>query len=65
MISKIQEIKQTQNIRINWHEYFLSTAVLASGRSPCKRLQVGSVIVKDNRVISLFIYFIYLYYNGS
>jgi dCMP deaminase len=31
----------------------MSIAVLASGRSPCKRLQVGSVIVKDNRLISM------------
>ena len=53
MISKLQELKKTQENRINWHEYFLSTAVLASCRSPCKRLQVGSVIVKDNRVISM------------
>jgi len=53
MITKLQEFKKTQKNRINWHEYFLSTAVLASCRSPCKRLQVGSVIVKDNRVISM------------
>jgi dCMP deaminase len=53
MITKLQEFKKTQENRINWHEYFLSTAVLASFRSPCKRLQVGSVIVKDNRVISM------------
>ena len=53
MITKLQEFKKTQENRIIWHEYFLSTAVLASCRSPCKRLQVGSVIVKDNRVISM------------
>ena len=53
MITKLQEFKKTQKKRIIWHEYFLSTAVLASCRSPCKRLQVGSVIVKDNRVISM------------
>ena len=53
MITKLQELKNTQKNRINWHDYFLSTAILASCRSPCKRLQVGSVIVKDNRVISM------------
>jgi dCMP deaminase len=53
MISKIKDIKETQKERINWHEYFLSVALLASCRSPCKRLNVGSVIVKDNRVISM------------
>jgi dCMP deaminase len=28
----------------------MSIALLASQRSPCKRLNVGSVIVKDNRL---------------
>jgi dCMP deaminase len=31
----------------------MSIAILASQRSPCKRLQVGSVIVKNNRLISM------------
>jgi len=53
MISKIQEFKKTNEERMQWHDYFMSTAVLASCRSPCKRLQVGSVIVKENRVISM------------
>lgn len=39
--------------RLCWDEYFMSIAVLASQRSPCKRLHVGSVIVKDNRLISM------------
>jgi len=41
------------NQRLNWDEYFMSIAILASQRSPCKRLHVGSVIVKDNRLISM------------
>ena len=53
MISKIIALKNAQEERVIWDEYFMSTAVLASCRSPCKRLQVGSVIVKDNRVISM------------
>ena len=53
MLSKIQEIKKITQERLNWHDYFMSTAVLASCRSPCKRLQVGSVIVKENRVVSM------------
>ena len=36
-----------------WDEYFMSIALLASQRSPCQRLNVGSVIVKDNRLISM------------
>ena len=39
--------------RMEWDEYFISIAKLASQRSPCKRLHVGSVIVKDNRMISM------------
>ena len=39
--------------RLNWDEYFMSIALLASQRSPCQRLHVGSVIVKNNRLISM------------
>jgi dCMP deaminase len=39
--------------RLNWDEYFMSIALLGSQRSPCQRLHVGSVIVKDNRLISM------------
>jgi dCMP deaminase len=39
--------------RMEWDEYFISIALLASHRSPCTRLHVGSVIVKDNRMISM------------
>ncbi len=43
----------TNTQRLGWNEYFMSIAVLASCRSPCSRLQVGSVIVKENRLISM------------
>lgn len=39
--------------RLSWDEYFMKTAELASVRSPCERLQVGCVIVRDNRLISM------------
>jgi dCMP deaminase len=42
-----------QTNRLNWDEYFMSIALLASCRSPCQRLKVGSVVVKDNRLISM------------
>jgi dCMP deaminase len=38
--------------RINWDDYFISNALLISCRSPCERLHVGCVIVKNNRIIS-------------
>ena len=39
--------------RMEWDEYFISIALLASRRSPCTRLHVGSVIVRNNRLISM------------
>ena len=38
--------------RVSWNEYFISIAVLASKRSSCERLNVGCVIVKDNRILT-------------
>lgn len=53
MLSKINNFANENEERIDWDEYFMSTAVLASCRSPCIRLKVGSVIVKNNRLISM------------
>lgn len=53
MLLNTKTMKVHQTERLDWDQYFMSIAVLASGRSPCKRLQVGSVIVKDNRLISM------------
>ena len=53
MLSKLCELAKNNNDRLNWDEYFMSIAVLASQRSPCARLHVGSVIVKNNRLISM------------
>ena len=39
--------------RMSWQEYFMKTATLASIRSPCERLKVGCVLVKNNRLISM------------
>ena len=50
-ICKIISTRETE--RINRDDYFMSIALLASQRSPCQRLHVGSVIVKDNRLISM------------
>ena len=57
---KKSKIKRIENIakssvdkeRLTWDEYFISIALLISMRSPSPRLKVGSVIVKDNRIIS-------------
>jgi dCMP deaminase len=49
----ISTLKSTLTKRLDWDEYFTAIAVLASCRSPCSRLKVGSVIVKDNRIVSM------------
>ena len=51
-LDNLQILKNKLTYRMNWHEYFMSVAVLVSLRSPSPKLKVGSVIVKDNRVIS-------------
>ncbi len=38
--------------RPTWNEYFKEMVTLTSKRSPCKRLKVGCLLVKDNRIIS-------------
>ena len=56
MFSQIYQLIRDNNEvkeRLNWDEYFMSIALLASQRSPCNRLHVGSVVVKDNRLISM------------
>jgi len=41
-----------ENIRPTWDEYFKEIVILTSKRSPCERLKVGCLLVKDNRIIS-------------
>lgn len=53
MLSQINEFTKNNKSRFEWDEYFMSIALLASCRSPCERLHVGSVIVKNNRIISM------------
>lgn len=40
------------NDRPTWDQYFQDIAKLAATRSPCKRLKVGCILVKDNRIVS-------------
>jgi dCMP deaminase len=41
-----------QTDRPSWQEYFKQIAKYTATRSPCHRLQVGCLLVKDNRIIS-------------
>tara|TARA_B110000495_G_scaffold104857_1_gene90598 strand:- start:31 stop:441 length:411 start_codon:yes stop_codon:yes gene_type:complete len=36
----------------SWNDYFKEIATVTAKRSACKRLNVGCVITKDNRIIS-------------
>lgn len=45
-------------MRPNWDQTFANIAIEVSKRSTCLRMQVGAVLVKDNRIISIG-------YNGS
>lgn len=38
--------------RPTWDEYFKEIVQVTAKRSPCERLQVGCLLVKDNRIIS-------------
>jgi dCMP deaminase len=53
MFAQIISLAKDNRERLAWDEYFMSIALLASCRSPCERLHVGSVIVKNNRIISM------------
>ena len=41
-----------QNKRPSWEEYFKELTRLTASRSSCKRLHVGCILVKDNRIIA-------------
>ena len=51
IIESIKNIK-TLDTRPDWDDYFILTACLISKRSTCRKLHVGCVIVKDNRIIT-------------
>ena len=38
--------------RPSWNEYFKEIVSVTSKRSACERLQVGCLLVRDNRIIS-------------
>ena len=38
--------------RPSWKDYFKQIAIVTATRSPCERLQVGCILVKENRIIA-------------
>ena len=51
-LNNLHQISSQLETRLEWPDYFMSIAILASTRSPCHRLKVGCVIVRDNRILS-------------
>jgi len=51
-LDNIINIVSNLDKRLDWDEYFLSICFLISSRSSCNRLHVGSIIVKDKRILS-------------
>lgn len=51
-IIELNDLIKRYNKRLDWDEYFMSLCLLISNRSTCSRLNVGCILVKDNRVIS-------------
>ena len=46
------ELVREGYMRDDWTTYFLKLAALVSTRSTCPRARVGTVLVRDNRIIS-------------
>ena len=38
--------------RPSWQDYFKEICLCTAKRSPCERLKVGCILVKDNRIIA-------------
>lgn len=51
-VNRVLIEKLESNDRLSWDNYFMLIALLASKRSSCRRLNVGCVIVKDNRIVT-------------
>jgi len=42
----------SERVRPSWDDYFKEIVQVTAKRSPCDRLQVGCLLVKDNRIVS-------------
>jgi len=51
--NQLIDLIQSWNDRLSWDNYFISIAFLIASRSTCNRLNVGCVLVKDTRIISV------------
>ena len=52
-MNSLPEKKESQVVkRPDWDAYFKQICLVTKSRSPCERLLVGCLLVKDNRIIS-------------
>ena len=52
IIKSDDKVPEKKLVRPSWDDYFKEIVQVTSRRSPCERLQVGCLLVKDNRIIS-------------
>lgn len=52
IVSILRDYDPITNERPSWEQFFSAQALIASFRSPSKKLQVGAVITRNHRVIS-------------
>ena len=52
-LHQIIDLTQSWDQRLPWNDYFMAIAFLISSRSTCSRLNVGCVLVKNTRIISV------------
>ena len=53
LVTTLDTLVRSSKSRTSWDEYFMSIAIIASSRSSCPKLNVGSVIVKNKRIVSM------------
>ena len=52
LVSQLAKTLTELNNPIDWDSYFACLSLLVSSRSPCHRLHVGCVLVKDRRILA-------------
>ena len=52
IVSQLDSLVSQQKTPVDWDSYFCCLSLLVSSRSPCERLHVGCVLVRDRRVLA-------------
>lgn len=51
-MKRMEQVEENNLSRPSWNEYFKQIVLVTKERSPCHRLQVGCILVRENRIIS-------------